>query len=168
MRAPSSKIAMAAWPAVFNSPLTALAPTPRPSASDVDYAQLVKVYGDYEGNSASGRYSPPACTGQKRRTIEGRPDPKHISTSFVERQNLTMRMQMRRFTRLTNAFSKKIEHHAYAVALHFMYYNFARIHKTLRVTPAMAAGVTDKLWDIADIVRVIEDHEARQVQEKSN
>ncbi len=133
---------------------------------DVDYAQLVKVYGDYEGNSASGRYSPPACTGQKRRTIEGRPDPKHISTSFVERQNLTMRMQMRRFTRLTNAFSKKIEHHAYAVALHFMYYNFARIHKTLRVTPAMAAGVTDKLWDVADIVRVIEDHEARQVQEK--
>ncbi len=125
---------------------------------DVDFAQLVKIYGA-SPESAKGRYSPAECTGAKKVRIEGRPDPKHVSTSYVERQNLTMRMAMRRFTRLTNAFSKKIEHHAHAVALHFMYYNFARIHKTLKVTPAMAAGVTDKLWDVADIVRVIEDYE---------
>lgn len=93
--------------------------------------------------------------------IEGKPDPKHVSTSFAERQNLTMRMHMRRFTRLTNGFSKKVEAHANAVALHFMYYNFVRIHKTLRVTPAMAAGVTDKLWEIADIVALIEAKEAK-------
>ncbi|TGS53896.1 IS1 family transposase, partial [Mesorhizobium sp. M3A.F.Ca.ET.201.01.1.1] len=93
--------------------------------------------------------------------IEGNPDLKHVSTSFAERQNLTMRMHMRRFTRLTNGFSKKVEAHANAVALHFMYYNFVRIHKALRVTPAMAAGVTDKLWEIGDIVALIEANEAQ-------
>ena len=99
--------------------------------------------------STKGRYSPAECIGTRKTQIEGNPDPTHVSTSFVERQNLTMRMHMRRFTRLTNGFSKKVENHAHAVALHFMYYNFVRIHKTLRVTPAMAAGVTDQLWEIA-------------------
>jgi IS1 transposase len=99
-------------------------------------------------------------TGARKENIEGNPDIKHISTSFAERQNLTMRMHMRRFTRLTNGFSKKVEAHANAVALHFMYYNFVRIHKTLRITP-MAAGVADKLWEISDIVALIEAHEAR-------
>jgi IS1 family transposase len=121
---------------------------------DVDYAMLVKLYG--ETPEAEKRYSPAQCIGARRDAVEGKPDPKHISTSFVERQNLTMRMSMRRFTRLTNAFSKKAEHHAYAVALHVMYYNFARIHKTLRVTPAMAAGLTDKLWDVNDLVDVLD------------
>jgi IS1 family transposase len=128
---------------------------------DVDYAMLVKTYGA-SPESAQGRYSPAALSSIRKVRIEGRPDPKHISTSYVERQNLTMRMQMRRFTRLTNAFSKKVENHAHAVALHFMNYNFCRIHKSLRVTPAMAAGVTDRLWDVEDIVRVIEEYEASQ------
>ncbi len=125
---------------------------------DVDYAQLVKTYGpSLEGER---RYSPPECNGAKKKPRIGSPDRKHISTSYAERQNLTMRMQMRRFTRLTNAFSKKVENHAHAVALHFMYYNFVRIHKTLRMTPAMAAKVTDRLWEIGDIVGVLEDWEA--------
>lgn len=128
---------------------------------DVDYAMLVKIYGT-SPDSAKGRYSPAECTGARKETIEGNPDPKHVSTSFAERQNLTMRMHMRRFTRLTNGFSKKVEAHANAVALHFMYYNFVRIHKTLRVTPAMAAGVVDKLWEIADIVALIEAKEAER------
>ncbi len=102
------------------------------------------------------RYSPAECIGARKTRIEGNPDRDYVSTSYVERQNLTMRMSMRRFTRLTNAFSKKIEHHSYAVALHVMYYNFARIHKTLRVSPAMAAGVTDRLWDVNDIVDVLD------------
>lgn len=123
--------------------------------ADVDYAQLVKIYGEAP-ESAKGRYSPAECTGAVKTRIEGEPDEKHISTSYVERQNLTMRMHMRRFTRLTNGFSKKVEAHANAVALHFMYYNFCRIHKTLRVTPAMAAGVTDRLWEVKDIVALIE------------
>ena len=125
---------------------------------DVDYAQLVKMYG--QTPEGQRRYSPPECVGCQRIGIEGKPDPKHISTSFVERQNLTMRMSMRRFTRLTNAFSKKVENHTHAVALHFMYYNFCRIHKTLRVTPAMAAGVTDRLWTVEDIVALIARREA--------
>lgn len=128
---------------------------------DVDYAMLVKIYGT-SPESAKGRYSPAECTGARKETIEGNPDPKHVSTSFAERQNLTMRMHMRRFTRLTNGFSKKVEQHANAVALHFMYYNFVRIHKTLRMTPAMAAGVTDKLWEISDIVALIEATEAEK------
>lgn len=127
--------------------------------ADVDYAQLVKLYGPTI--TAPGRYSPAECTGSKKIRREGNPDIAHVSTSFVERQNLTMRMHMRRFTRLTNAFSKKVENHAHAVALHMMYYNFVRIHKTLRVTPAMAAGVTDRLWEIGDIAKLVEDAEAR-------
>ncbi|ANP47120.1 transposase [Candidatus Viadribacter manganicus] len=122
---------------------------------DVDYAMLVKEYGQAPDGPQT-RYSPPVCTGAVKKPIHGRPDPKHISTSFVERQNLTMRMHMRRFTRLTNAFSKKVENHAYAVALHFTFYNFCRIHKSLRVTPAMAAGLCDRVWDIADIVALVE------------
>ena len=128
--------------------------------ADVDYAVLQKIYGTpVEGQK---RYSPPECIGTQTSVIEGNPDPKHISTSYVERQNLTMRMHMRRFTRLTNGFSKKVEAHANAVALHFMYYNFCRIHKTLRVTPAMAAGIADKLWDVKDLVALIEAKEASE------
>ncbi len=123
--------------------------------ADIDYAQLVKIYGA-SSDSAKGRYSPAECTGAVKTPIEGKPDPKHISTSYIERQNLTLRMHMRRFTRLTNAFSKKVENHAYAVALHMMYYNFVRIHQTLRVTPAMAAGVIDRLWEVSDIVALWE------------
>lgn len=121
--------------------------------SEIDYAILVKIYGNDSSNDT--KYSPGECIDCQPIPITGRPDPKHISTSFVERQNLTMRMSMRRFTRLTNGFSKKVENHAHAVALHFMYYNFCRIHQTLRVTPAMAAGVSDKLWDVADIVALL-------------
>lgn len=128
---------------------------------DVDYAQLVKLYGSVGGNSPDKRYSPSECTGIRKRTVEGRPDDAHVSTSYVERQNLTMRMHMRRFTRLTNAFSKKVENHAHAVALHMMYYNFVRVHKTLRVTPAMAAGVSDRLWEIEDIAMLVEQAEAK-------
>lgn len=130
---------------------------------DVDYAQLVKMYGKVAG-SEQRRYSPADCTGIKKIRREGEPDLKHVSTSYVERSNLTMRMHMRRFTRLTNGFSKKIENHAHAVALHMMYYNFVRIHKTLRVTPAMAAGVTDRLWEIADIAKLVEDAETKPVK----
>lgn len=123
---------------------------------DVDYAQLVKVYG--EASDGEKRYSPPECVGARKRRVEGKPDPAHVSTSYVERNNLTMRMSMRRFTRLTNAFSKKIENHAHSVALHFMHYNFCRQHKSLEgSSPAMAAGVTDRLWDIEDIVRLIDE-----------
>lgn len=122
--------------------------------ANIDFAQLVKLYGKpLEGDH---RYSPAECTGIQKQAVMGNPNPKHISTSYVERQNLTMRMNMRRFTRLTNAFSKKVENHAHAVALHFMYYNFVRIHKTLRVTPAMAAGVTKKLWSIEDLAMLLE------------
>jgi IS1 family transposase len=129
---------------------------------DVDYAQLVKIYG--EPRYATGpdrRYSPGECCGARKRRVTGNPDPREVCTSFVERQNLTMRMHMRRFTRLTNAFSKKVENHAYAVALHMMYYNFVRLHQSLRVTPAMAAGVSDRLWEIGDIVALVEKAEAR-------
>jgi len=122
---------------------------------DVDYAQLVKIYGGAPQGPQT-RYSPAECTGIKKHAITGRPDKALTSTSYVERQNLTMRMHMRRFTRLTNGFSKKIENHTNAVALHFAYYNFVRIHKTLRTSPAMAAGVTDKLWSMADLVAVLE------------
>ena len=103
-----------------------------------------------------GRYSPADCTGIVKRTVEGQPDEKHISTSFVERQNLTMRMQMRRFTRLTNAFSKKFENHMHMVALYTIWYNFIRIHKTLRVTPAMEAGLSETVWDMEDLVRIMD------------
>ena len=122
---------------------------------DVDYAQLVKVYRDVP-ESAKGRYSPADCTGIKKITVEGPPDEKHVSTSYVERSNLTMRMSMPRFTRLTNAFSKKLDNHIHALALYFAFHNFARIHKALRMSPAMAAGVTDKLWSMEDIANQIE------------
>jgi hypothetical protein len=118
----------------------------------IDYATLTKMYG--VDPNAERRYSPPVCLGSTSEVVQGSPDPKHISTSYVERQNLTMRM--RRFTRLTNAFSKKVEMHEHAVALHFMHYNFAKIHQTLRVTPVMAAGVTSRLWSIEDIVALLE------------
>jgi IS1 family transposase len=130
--------------------------------ADIDYAMLEKIYAVPKCEAGERRHSPPECVGTKRQTITGNPDKAHVSTSYVERQNLTMRMHMRRFTRLTNAFSKKVENHAHAVALNFMYYNFVRTHLTTRVTPAMAAGVTGKLWEIADIVRVVDDWERRQ------
>lgn len=125
---------------------------------DIDYAQLVKMYGN-EGKAKTHekKYSPAECTGIKKRTIEGDPEERDISTSYVERQNLTMRMSMRRFTRLTNAFSKKIENHAHSVALHFMHYNFCRIHMTLETTPAVAAGVTDRIHTLDDIVRLVDE-----------
>lgn len=116
---------------------------------DIDYALLVKMY--REAPEGQRRYSPPVCTGARKTRIEGNPDPKHFSTSYAERNNLTMRMSMRRFTRLTNSFSKKVENHAHAVALHFMFYNFGRIHKSQRVTPAMAAGVADHVWSLEEI-----------------
>lgn len=119
----------------------------------VDYAMLVKQYGNAP-EGAKGRYSPAVCTGAKKIKVSGMPDVEKVNTSFVERQNLTMRMHMRRFTRLTNGFSKKVENHANAVALHFMYYNFAKIHKTLRVTPAMEAGISNHAWSIEEIARL--------------
>lgn len=122
--------------------------------SEIDYAMLVKVYGS-SNNEDQRRYSPAECTGAELVPITGKPDEKHISTSYVERQNLTMRMGMRRFTRLTNGFSKKIDNLYYAVALHFMHYNFARIHKTLKVTPAMEAGVSDHVWSLEEIAGLI-------------
>jgi IS1 family transposase len=122
---------------------------------DIDYAMIIKVYGN--DPTAEKRYSPAICTGCDKQVKIGDPDPKHISTSYIERQNLTMRMSMRRFTRLTNAFSKKLENHVASIALHCMYYNFVRIHQTLRVTPAMAAGVTERLWSIEDLLGLMGD-----------
>ena len=119
--------------------------------ADIDYSMLVKLYGT-DVREGEARYSPAVCIGTRTVCCTGNPDPAHVSTSYVERQNLTMRMSMRRFTRLTNAFSKKIENHVAAVAIHFMWYNFGRIHKTIRVTPAMAAGVADRVWSLEDIV----------------
>ena len=122
--------------------------------SEVDYSMLVKIYGN-EPTPQEVRHSPAVCLAAQYAPIQGKPDPKHVSTSFAERQNLTMRMSMRRFTRLTNAFSKKVANLEAAVALHFMYYNFCRIHQTLRVTPAMEAGVTKRLWSVEDIVNLL-------------
>lgn len=122
---------------------------------DVDYAQLVKLYGAAP-DAFKGRYSPAECIGARKERIEGSPDPKHISTSYAERQNLTMRMQMRRFTRLTNAFSKKFENHMHMVALYTVWYNFVKMHKALRMTPAMAAGVSDRLWSMTDLAEMID------------
>jgi IS1 family transposase len=133
---------------------------------DVDYAQLVKIYRGDAASSPERRYSPAVCTGATRQTVEGRPDDSHISTSYVERQNLNMRMGMRRFTRLTNAFSKKIDNHSHSLALYFLYYNFVRIHKTLKMSPAMAAGVTDRLWSVEDIVALLDARDARKAQSR--
>jgi hypothetical protein len=123
-------------------------------AGEVDYPQLVKVYGG-PSRDAAVRYSPASFVGAHSEVIRGNPNPRHISTSFVERQNLTMRMSMRRFTRLTNGFSKKADNHAHAVSLHFLHYNFARIHRTLRVTPAMAAGLATHVWSLEEIVGLL-------------
>lgn len=123
--------------------------------SEIDYAMLVKIYGN-DQEPREVRYSPAVCLAAQAVRIQGKPDPKYVSTSFAERQNLTMRMSMRRFTRLTNGLSKKVENHAYHVALHYMHYNFARIHKTLRVTPAMEAGVSNHIWSIEEIVRLLD------------
>jgi IS1 family transposase len=117
--------------------------------SEIDYAMLVKLYG--ASNDGESRYSPATCIGCRTGVLSGNPDPKYISTSYVERQNLSMRMGMRRFTRLTNGFSKKFENHAHQVALYFMHYNFCRVHSTLRVTPAMEAGLTDHVWTLAEL-----------------
>jgi IS1 family transposase len=133
--------------------------------ADIDYAILNKIYGTAP-EAARGRYSPAECIGIKKDRIEGKPDPKHVSTSYVERSNLTIRMQNRRFTRLTNGFSKKLENHAYSVALFSFFYNFCRIHKTLRVTPAMEAGVTERLWEVADIAALIEAEEMKATPAK--
>lgn len=122
--------------------------------ADVDYAMLTKVYGAAQENET--RYSPAKILSSNTEVIKGNPNPKYISTSFVERQNLTMRMSIRRFTRLTNAFSKKVENHTAAVALHFMYYNFCRVHQTLRVTPAMEAGISSHVWSIVEIVGLLD------------
>jgi IS1 family transposase len=121
---------------------------------DCDYAQLQKIYGAPMDEEVR-RYSPARCIGCDMKVVTGNPDPKHVSTSFVERQNLTLRMSNRRFTRLTNAFSKKIENHRHSVALHYMYYNFCRVHQTLRVTPAMQAGITDHVWDIPELCALL-------------
>ena len=132
---------------------------------DIDYAMLVKMYS--EDRLAEARYSPAACTGARKEPITGSPNPRHISTSFAERQNLTMRMCMRRFTRLTNGFSKSLSYHIAAISLHYMHYNFVRIHQSLRITPAMAAGLTDHVWDIADIVSLVDEAERRDRQERA-
>jgi IS1 family transposase len=124
----------------------------------IDYAMLVKQYGT--GPAEEGRYSPPVCTGSIVKPISGNPDKRHISTSYVERQNLSMRMGIRRFTRLTNAFSKKLENHMHAISIYFMHYNFARVHQTLRVTPAMEAKVSDHVWTLEEIVGLVEAREA--------
>ena len=127
---------------------------------EIDFAQLVKIYGASPTKNEQIRYSPAECQGAKKVVVTGNPRKADISTSYIERQNLTMRMSMRRFTRLTNGFSKKVENHAHAIALHYMYYNFVRIHKSLRCTPAMAADVTTKLWSIEDIVNLLPTQEA--------
>src|ERR1035438_8323768 len=121
--------------------------------TEVDYAQLHKIFGAPTPDAS--RYSPATCIACDMKTVMGNPDPKHVSTSFVERQNLSMRMGIRRFTRLTNAFSKKIENHAASIAIWFMYYNFVRVHSTLRVTPAMEAGLADHVWDIEELVKLL-------------
>jgi hypothetical protein len=125
--------------------------------ADIDYGMLVKLYGAETGGQGHERkYSPSECLGARKDTIAGNPDPKHISASYTERHNLTMRMSMRRFTRLTSAFSTKVENHCHALALYFVFYNFVRRHQTLRVSPAMAAGVSDRLWLMDDIVALID------------
>jgi IS1 family transposase len=134
--------------------------------ADIDYAMLVKLYGEAP-EAHKGRYSPAECIGARKERIEGSPDPKHVSTSYAERQNLTMRMAMRRFTRLTNAFSKKWENHVHMVALYTVWYNFVKQHKTLKgITPAMAANVTTRLWSIEDIVTLVENANVQAVVER--
>jgi IS1 family transposase len=123
--------------------------------AEVDYAQLIKIYGNAP-EGAEVRYSPAQCMGARKGIVTGNPEFKHVSTSFVERQNLTMRMSMKRFARLSNGFSKKVENHEHMLALHYMFYNFARIHQTLRVTPAMEAGVADHVWELDEIISLLD------------
>ena len=139
-------------------------PTAVPEAfgKEIDYGMLKKIYSN-PGKEGAGRYSPGECCGAQRRKVIGKPAPAGISTSYVERQNLTMRMSMRRFTRLTNAFSKNVENLGYAVALHFMHYNFCRIHQTLRVTPAMEAGLTDRVWTPEEIAALADSVDKSQL-----
>ena len=128
--------------------------------ADIDYSMLIKLYGELPSSpEAARRYSPSEGAGTRTENITGNPDPKHVSTSYAERANLTMRIAMRRFTQLTNAFSKKLENHAHMVALYALWYNFVRIHKTLRTSPAMAAGIETLLWPMEDVVRLIEERE---------
>lgn len=129
---------------------------------DVDYAMLVKLYGEPDGQGHERKYSAANCIGAEKKTITGNPREQFVSTSYVERQNLTMRMHMRRFTRLTNAFSKKVENHCHAIALHFVYYNFAKIHKSLRVTPAMQADLMKRPMTLEDIVRLVPEEEPKK------
>lgn len=121
---------------------------------DVDFATLQKIYGA-PTDAEQRRYSPAKCIGSDMKVVMGNPDPRHVSTSFVERSNLTMRMSMRRFSRLTNGHSKKLSNHAYAVAIHFLHYNFARVHKSLRITPAMEAGIADHVWTLEEIAALV-------------
>jgi IS1 family transposase len=121
--------------------------------NDIDYATLTKIYGEIP--KTESRYSPAQCMGTRKAIVNGNPEAKHVSTSFVERHNLTIRMGNRRFTRLTNAFSKKVENHEHMLALFFCYYNFCRIHQTLRVTPAMEAGISNRVWELSDIVSML-------------
>jgi hypothetical protein len=130
--------------------------------TSIDYAMLVKQYGNAPATTPERRYSPAVCLGTERTVVHGRPDLEHISTSYIERQNLTMRMSMRRFTRLTNAFSKKFENHCHMVALYAVWYNFARLHKTLRCTPAMEAKLTERLLSLEDVVGIVDEWEASQ------
>lgn len=130
---------------------------------DIDYAMLIKLYGGSEDNKTQKRYSPAVCTGTKTKKIAGNPDPEHISTSYIERQNLSLRMSNRRFTRLTNAFSKKIDNLMHSISLYYMYYNFCRIHTSLRVTPAMEAGITDHVWDLEEIAALITNYNKEKI-----
>jgi IS1 family transposase len=139
--------------------------------ADIDYAMLVKLYGAGPAttdDAAGRRYSPAECVGARKETITGKPDMKHVSTSYTERANLTMRMSMRRFTRLTNAFSKKLENHEHMVALYAIWYNFVRIHKTLRTSPAMAAGIEKRLWSMEDVVALIDEQDERRTPSLAN
>lgn len=130
--------------------------------NDIDYASIVKLYGGTHAEKGTRKYAPNECTGIRKEVVTGNPDHNHISTSYVERQNLTMRMNMRRFARLSNAFSKKVENHMHAISLHFMYYNFGRIHQTLKVTPTMAAGISDHVWSLEEIAGLVQEPEAKK------
>ncbi len=127
------------------------------TGDEIDYARLVKLYGSPAGEGSERRYSPAECTGAVKRQVTGKPDRKHVSTSYVERNNLGMRMGMRRFSRLTNAFNKKVENHIHAPSIYFMHYDFARQHSAHRLSPAMAAGVTNTLWSLENMVRIVDE-----------